>query len=135
MNNRGMVNLLLLIVFVLIGQLVIRYEITAITNREIILKYQTQIKFTKENIEQLRCLDLKKCQTKVTSINTTGGKIETLLDKYNRYYISSPDKLLNDFKKLNQHEQENTNEYRLIIGKQIITLYDEKNIKYRWLVK
>ncbi len=135
MNNRGMVNLLLLIVFVLIGQLVIRYEITAITNREIILKYQTQIKFTKENIEQLRCLDLKKCQTKATSINTTGGKIETLLDKYNRYYISSPDKLLNDFKKLNQHEQENTYEYRLIIGKQIITLYDEKNIKYRWLVK
>ncbi len=135
MNNRGMINLLLLIVFVLIGQLVIRYEITTITNREIILKYQEQIKFTKENIEQLRCLKLKKCQPKVTSINTTGGKVEALLDKYNRYYISSPDKLLNDFKKLNQEEQENTDKYRLIIGKQIITLSDEENIKYRWLVK
>ncbi len=135
MNNRGMVNLLLLIVFVLIGQLVIKYEITTITNREITHKYQEQIKFTKENIEQLRCLDLKKCQTKGTAINTMGGKIKTLLAKYNRYDISNPEKLLNDFKKLNQQEQENTNKYRLIIGKQIITLYDERKIKYRWLVK
>ncbi len=135
MNNQGMINLILLIIFVLIGQLVIRYEITTITNREIIFKYQEQIKFTKENIEQLRCVDLKKCKSKATSINTNGKKLETLLEKYNRYDINNPDKLLKDFKKLNQQDQENTNKYRLIIGKQIITLYDAENIKYRWLIK
>ncbi len=135
MNNRGMINLILLIIFVLIGQLVIKYEITTITNRELIFKYQEQIKFTKENVEQIKCINLKKCKLKVTSINTNEKQIKILLSKYNRYIINNPDKLLNDFKKINEQEQENTNKYRMIKGKQIITLYEEGKIIYRWLVK